>query len=57
MPEENIENITKSNGKFLPSTSFTDYHVLPNIIFNGHCLINGNTCIPKKLINIYILTH
>ena len=37
MSKENIENITKSNSKFAPT--FVDHHVLPDINFNGHCLI------------------
>ena len=45
MSEENIENITKSDSNFAPT--FVDHHVLPDIIFNGHCLIN-NIYIPKK---------
>ena len=54
MLEENIENITKSDGNF--AASFVDYHVLPDINFNGYCLINNHNSIPKKVINIYI-TH
>ena len=45
MSEENIENITKSDSNY--ATTFADLHVLPDITFNGHCLIN-NICIPKK---------
>ena len=52
MLEENIENITKSDSNFAPT--FVDHHVLPDINFNGHCLINNNVYIPKKVINIYI---
>ena len=33
---------------------FVDHHVLQDINFNGHCLINNNITIPKKVINIYI---
>ena len=51
MSEENIENITKSDSNFAPT--FVDHHVLPDINFNGHCLIN-NTYIPKKVINLYV---
>ena len=40
MSEENIENITKSNSDFAPT--FVDHHVLPDINFNGHCLIKNN---------------
>ena len=35
MSEENIENITKSDSNF--AITFVDYHVLPDINFNGHC--------------------
>ena len=31
-----------------------DHHVLPDVNFNGHCLINNNISIPKKVINLYI---
>ena len=51
MSEENIENITKSDSNFAPT--FLDHHLLPDINFNGHCLIN-NIPILKKVINIYI---
>ena len=51
MSEENIENITKSDSN-LPSTFFY-YHLLSDINFNAHCLIN-NIDIPKKIINLYI---
>ena len=36
--EENIENITKSDSNFAPT--FVNHYVLPDINFNGHCLIN-----------------
>ena len=35
------------------SPTFIACHVLPDINFNGCCLIN-NICIPKKEINSYI---
>ena len=56
MSEENIENITKSDINFAPI--LVDHHVLPDINFNRHSLINS-IYIPKKVINIYILflTH
>ena len=50
MSEENIENITKSNSNFAPN--FVDHHLLPDMNFNGHCLIN-NIFISKKVINPY----
>ena len=37
MSEENIENITKSYSSCAPT--FVDHHVLPDINFNGYCLI------------------
>ena len=52
MSEESIENITKSDINFAPT--FVDHHVLPNINFNGHCLIKNNISIPKKGVNLYI---
>ena len=51
MPEEKIENITKRDSKF--SSTFVGDHVLPDINFNGNCLIN-NISIFKKVINLYI---
>ena len=44
MSEENIENITKTDSNF--ALAFVDHHVLPDINFNGHCLINNNISIP-----------
>ena len=52
MSEENVENITKSDSNFAPT--FVDHHVFPDMNFNGHCLINNNISIPKKVINLYI---
>ena len=46
--EGNTENITKSDSNFAP----TFHHVLPDIKFNEHCLIN-DIYIPKKVINIF----
>ena len=51
MSEENIENITKSDSNFAPSS--VDHHLFPDINFNGHCLIN-NVYIPKRVIIIYM---
>ena len=51
MPEENIEDITKSSSNFTPT--FVDHHLLSDVNFNRHCLIN-NISIPKKVINLYI---
>ena len=47
MSEESIENITKSDSNFAPT--FVDHHLLPDMNFNGDCLIKKhNTSIPKK---------
>ena len=51
MSEDNIKNKAKLDSNF--AQTFVDHHVLLDINFNGHCLIN-NTYIPKKVINIYI---
>ena len=51
MSKENIENITKSDSNFAPT--FVDHHSLPEINFNGHCLIKNNISIPEKVINLY----
>ena len=51
MSEENIENITRLGSSFAPT--FVDHNILPDMNFNGHCLIN-NIYIPKKVINMYI---
>ena len=52
MLEENIENISKSDSNFSPT--FVNHHLLLDINFNRHCLINNNIPIPKKVINLYI---
>ena len=46
MAEENIKSITKSDSNFVPT--FADHHLLPDIYFDGHCLINNDISIPKK---------
>ena len=51
MSEKNIETIAKTDSSFAPN--FIDHHLLPDITFNGHCLIN-NIYIPKKGRNLYI---
>ena len=37
MLEESIENITKSDSNF--ALTFVDHHSLPDINFNGPCII------------------
>ena len=44
--EESIENIAKSESNF--ALTFVGHYSLPNINFNGHCLIKSNISIPKK---------
>ena len=51
MSDESIENITKSDSNFSPSFV---HHLLPDMNFNGHCLIKSNISIPKEVINLYI---
>ena len=46
MSEGNVENITKLDNNFAPT--YVNHHVLPEINFNGNCLINNNSSIPKK---------
>ena len=50
MSEGNIENITKSNIDLPPI--FVNYHLLPNIKFNGNCLINKS----NKILISYALS-
>ena len=40
MSEESVENISKSDSNLAPI--FVDYHLLPEMDFNGHCLIKIN---------------
>ena len=46
MSEGNVENIAKLDSNFAPT--YVNHHVLPEINFNGNCLINNNISIPKK---------
>ena len=50
MSDENIESINKSSSNFAPP--FVDHNLLPDITFNGHCLIENNISISKKVINL-----
>ena len=52
MLKENIENITISDRNFAPN--FFSHHLLPNISFDGHCLIWNKIYYPKQVINLYI---
>ena len=52
MSEESIENITKSHSNFVLSLAYL--HLLPDINFNGHCLIKSNISIPNKVTNLHI---
>ena len=53
--EESIKNITKSDSNC--ALIFVDHHLLPDMNFNGHCLMKNNISVPKKVINLYIFTH
>ena len=52
MSEESFEIICESDSYFAPT--FVDHLLLPDLNFNGHCLIKNNISIPKKGINLYI---
>ena len=52
MSEESIENVTPSGSSFAPA--FVDHHSLPDIHFNGPCLIKNTISVPKIVINIYV---
>ena len=52
MSEESLENITKSDSNFAPTS--VDHHFLPDINFYGKCLIKNNAYLPKKVINLCI---
>ena len=52
MSEESIKNITKSDSNFAPT--FLNHDLLPDIDLDGHCLINNNISIPKKVKNLSI---
>ena len=43
--KKGIENITKLDSNFAPTLV---YHLLPDMNFNGQCLIKNNISIPKK---------
>ena len=51
MSEESLENIAISDRNVAPT--FVDHHSLPDMNFNGDCLIKNNTSLPKKLLNLY----
>ena len=45
MLEEHIEHTTKPDRNVAPT--FVDHNLLPDISFNGHCLMKNNIYIPK----------
>ena len=51
MLEENIE-IWLNQTAIAPTS--VDQYFLPDINFNGHCLIKNNISIPEKVISLYI---
>ena len=52
LSEESIENITTSDSNFAPN--LINYYPLPDIKFNGHCLINNNNDASLSVVNLYI---
>ena len=52
MSEERIENITKSDSNSSPT--FVNRHLLPDINFNGPCLIKNNISFAKKVIDLCV---
>ena len=50
--EETIEIITKSNSLFVPI--FVNHYILPDVSFNGYCLINKNISVLKNVTSLYI---
>ena len=48
-----LKNITESDSNFEPTCA--DHHLLPDMNFNGHCLMKNNISIPKKVIYVYFL--
>ena len=46
------KKILKIYCNFAPT--FVDHHILPDITFNGHCLIKNNISIPKNVASLYI---
>ena len=46
------ESIPKSDSNF--TSTFVDYHLLPDMHFNGYCLIKNSISIVKQIINLYI---
>ena len=53
MPEEGIENITKSDNNF--ALTFVDHHFLPYMNFNWLCSMKNNISILKKVLNLSFL--
>ena len=49
MSEESIKNITKSDSNV--ALIFVDHHLLPDMNFNGHCLVKY-VSIPKRVKNL-----
>ena len=55
MSEESTESIAKPGGNFAPTS--VDHDLLPDMNFNGQCLIKNNISTPKKVINLIFLAH
>ena len=52
MSEGSVENITASENSF--ASNLVNYYLLPDVKYNGRCLINNNMFVPRKVINAYI---
>ena len=50
--KESIEDTTQSERNFAPI--FVDHHLLSDMSFNEHCLIENNISITRKVINLCI---
>ena len=53
--QKHIKNVTKSGSNF--ATTFVENHLLPDVSFNGHYLIEDNISIPKKVIKSNFLLN
>ena len=52
LSEESIENISATDSNF--ASTLINYYPLPDIKFNGHCLINNNNEPSLGAVNLYI---
>ena len=52
MSEDSIKNVNKSESNFAPT--FVGHHLLPDITFNGPCLMENSISILKNIVMPYI---